>query len=336
MKHTITLIPGDGIGPEVTGAVVTILERAGLEVEWEPHLAGVLALEQHGATLPAELLDSIRRNKVALKGPVTTPVGGGFTSVNVGLRQGARAVREPAAGLEHPVGAVALRGRRPGDRAREHRGPVRRARARSRPGVVESLKIITAASSTRIAQVRLRVRAHARPQARDRRAQGEHHEDGRRAVPRHRVRKVAARLPRHRLRRSHRRRRLHAPGDEPDAVRRAAAAEPVRRHRLGPLRRARRRPRRRAGREPRRRDRRLRSRARQRARHRRQEHREPDGAAAVGGADAAAHRRRRDRRPDHEGARRGAERGNGPHARPRRHREHDRITPRPSAVRLAA
>jgi isocitrate dehydrogenase (NAD+) len=87
VKHTITLIPGDGIGPEVTGAVVKILERAGLDVDWESHLAGVLALERKGATLPQDLLDSIARNKVALKGPVTTPVGGGFTSVNVGLRK---------------------------------------------------------------------------------------------------------------------------------------------------------------------------------------------------------------------------------------------------------
>jgi isocitrate dehydrogenase (NAD+) len=87
VKHTITLIPGDGIGPEVSSAVVKILETAGLDVEWESHLAGVLALERHGATLPDELLASIRRNKVALKGPVTTPVGGGFTSVNVGLRK---------------------------------------------------------------------------------------------------------------------------------------------------------------------------------------------------------------------------------------------------------
>jgi isocitrate dehydrogenase (NAD+) len=87
VKHTITLIPGDGIGPEVSGAVVKILDSAGLQVEWESHLAGVLALERHGSTLPNELLDSIRRNKVALKGPVTTPVGGGFTSVNVGLRK---------------------------------------------------------------------------------------------------------------------------------------------------------------------------------------------------------------------------------------------------------
>ncbi len=151
MKHSITLIPGDGIGPEVSGAVVRILESAGLDVEWDSHLAGVLALEQHGATLPAELLDSIRRNKVALKGPVTTPVGGGFTSVNVGLRKALTLfanlrpvwnipsvasryegvdlviVRENTedlySGLEHEVV----------------------------PGVVESLKIITEEASTRIA-----------------------------------------------------------------------------------------------------------------------------------------------------------------------------------------
>ena len=150
--HTITLIPGDGIGPEVSGAVVKILESAGLDVEWESHLAGVLALERHGATLPDELLDSIRRNKVALKGPVTTPVGGGFTSVNVGLRKALDLfvnlrpvwnipsvpsryegvdlviVRENTedlySGLEHEVV----------------------------PGVVESLKIITEEATTRAAR----------------------------------------------------------------------------------------------------------------------------------------------------------------------------------------
>src|SRR5687768_4878788 len=87
MKHTITLIPGDGIGPEVTAAVVMILERAGLAVEWERHIAGTAALDSGNNPLPAELLESIRRNKVALKGPLTTPVGEGFTSVNVGLRK---------------------------------------------------------------------------------------------------------------------------------------------------------------------------------------------------------------------------------------------------------
>src|SRR5881392_2212737 len=87
MKHTITLIPGDGIGPEVTEAVVRILAAAGVSIEWEHHLAGIAAFERRGQSLPVELIDSIRRNKVALKGPVTTPIAHGFTSVNVGLRK---------------------------------------------------------------------------------------------------------------------------------------------------------------------------------------------------------------------------------------------------------
>ena len=152
MKHTITLIPGDGIGPEVTGAVVQILERAGLDVEWDSHLAGVLALERHGATLPAELLDSITRNKVALKGPVTTPVGGGFTSVNVGLRQ----ALELFANLR-PVWNI------PSVISRYEKVDLVIVRENTEdlysglehevvPGVVESLKIITAAASERIAR----------------------------------------------------------------------------------------------------------------------------------------------------------------------------------------
>jgi isocitrate dehydrogenase (NAD+) len=150
--RVITLIPGDGIGPEVTEAVVRILQASGVAIEWERHLAGALALKKTGSTLPHELLESIRRNKVALKGPVTTPIGEGFTSVNVGLRKGLDLyanlrpvwnlpgvrtvfsdidlviVRENTedlyAGLEHEVV----------------------------PGVVESLKIITERASTRIAE----------------------------------------------------------------------------------------------------------------------------------------------------------------------------------------
>ena len=86
--HRITLIPGDGIGPEVASAVVRIVEASGAQIEWETHLAGQQALDKFGVTLPDELLESIKRNKVGLKGPITTPVGkGGFTSVNVGLRK---------------------------------------------------------------------------------------------------------------------------------------------------------------------------------------------------------------------------------------------------------
>src|SRR5437588_12907016 len=87
MSHTITLIPGDGIGPEVTDAVVGILQAAGGSIEWERHVAGAGAFEQTGKALPPELIESIRRTKVALKGPVATPIGEGFTSVNVGLRK---------------------------------------------------------------------------------------------------------------------------------------------------------------------------------------------------------------------------------------------------------
>jgi isocitrate dehydrogenase (NAD+) len=84
--HPITLIPGDGIGPEVASNVVRIIEASGVDIQWETHYAGAQALEKFGETLPKDLLDSILRNKVAL-GPITTPVEKGFTSVNVGLRK---------------------------------------------------------------------------------------------------------------------------------------------------------------------------------------------------------------------------------------------------------
>jgi isocitrate dehydrogenase (NAD+) len=84
---TVTLIPGDGIGPEVSAATRRVVDALGTDVEWEVHQAGLPAIESHGDPLPAHVLDSIRRNHVALKGPVTTPVGTGFRSINVALRQ---------------------------------------------------------------------------------------------------------------------------------------------------------------------------------------------------------------------------------------------------------
>jgi isocitrate dehydrogenase (NAD+) len=87
MKHTITLIPGDGIGPQVVEATRRVLEATGVEFQWDVVDAGATALEKEGNLLPERLFDSIRRNKVALKGPVTTPVGEGFRSVNVALRK---------------------------------------------------------------------------------------------------------------------------------------------------------------------------------------------------------------------------------------------------------
>ena len=85
--YTVTLIPGDGIGPEVTEATRRVLESTGIGFNWDYQEAGMIAQEKFGDTLPEMTLDSIRKNKTGLKGPITTPIGGGFRSVNVGLRQ---------------------------------------------------------------------------------------------------------------------------------------------------------------------------------------------------------------------------------------------------------
>ncbi|MDX6712527.1 MAG: isocitrate dehydrogenase [Blastocatellia bacterium] len=152
MKHTITLIPGDGIGPEVSGAVVRIVEAAGVQVEWETHYAGAQALAKFGETLPAELLDSVRRNKVALKGPITTPVGKGFTSVNVGLRKtldlyaNLRPVRAlPNVQCRYPeLDLVVVR-----ENTEDLYSGIEHVVV---PGVVESIKIITEKASTRVSK----------------------------------------------------------------------------------------------------------------------------------------------------------------------------------------
>ena len=252
MPLTLTLIPGDGIGPEVTA-------RRRAHPGRRRRLAGVGDASRR-ARRPSRntarrcrrrCSTRSRRNKVALKGPVTTPIGKGFTSVNVGLRKALDLyanlrpvwnlpsvpsrftgvdlviVRENTedlyAGLEHVVV----------------------------PGVVESLKIITEKASTRIAEFAFEyARRHERKKVT--------------AIHKANIMKLSdglflesrahgrGALPRHRLRRADRRRGVHAPGDAPRAPRRAGAAEPVRRHRVGPVRRPGRRPRRGAGGEPRR------------------------------------------------------------------------------------
>jgi isocitrate dehydrogenase (NAD+) len=152
MRHTITLIPGDGIGPEVTEAVIRILAAAGLQIEWDRHDAGVVAFKKHGQSLPPALIESIKRNKVALKGPVTTPIGEGFTSVNVGLRK----ALDLYANLR-PVKNL------PGIPSRFQNVDLIIVRENTEdlysgleheivPGIVESLKIITEKASTRIAR----------------------------------------------------------------------------------------------------------------------------------------------------------------------------------------
>jgi isocitrate dehydrogenase (NAD+) len=152
MKHTITLIPGDGIGPEIVAATVRILESTGVEFTWETHLMGAQALEKYGVTIPDAVAESIRRNKVALKGPLTTPIGKGFTSVNVGLRKALDLyanVRPIKAlpGVECRFGELDL------VVVRENTEDLYAGLEHTVvPGVVESIKIITEKASTRIAR----------------------------------------------------------------------------------------------------------------------------------------------------------------------------------------
>ncbi|MDO8848780.1 MAG: isocitrate/isopropylmalate dehydrogenase family protein [Coriobacteriia bacterium] len=86
-KHTVTLIPGDGIGPELTRAMTRVVEAAGVDIEWEIAEAGAGVMDKYGTPLPEHVLESIRKNKVAIKGPITTPIGTGFRSVNVSIRK---------------------------------------------------------------------------------------------------------------------------------------------------------------------------------------------------------------------------------------------------------
>src|SRR3989338_5250108 len=86
-KYKVTLIPGDGIGPEVSFATQRCIEAAGVTIDWEVVHAGTEIMEKKGTPLPQDVIDSVRRNKIAIKGPVTTPIGSGFRSVNVALRK---------------------------------------------------------------------------------------------------------------------------------------------------------------------------------------------------------------------------------------------------------
>src|SRR6266567_4422471 len=86
-RHAVTLVPGDGVGPEITEATVRALEATGVQFDWDVQQAGENVMAEYGTPLPEHVLESIRRNRVALKGPITTPVGTGFRSVNVALRQ---------------------------------------------------------------------------------------------------------------------------------------------------------------------------------------------------------------------------------------------------------
>ena len=152
MAHKITLIPGDGIGPEVTRAVVRIIEAVGVKIDWETINAGAQAYEKYGEYIPKELIQSIERTGVGLKGPVTTPIGGGFASINVALRKkfdlyaNFRPVRSlPSLPTRYPSVDLAI--------VRENtEGEYSGIEHEVVPGVVEALKIITEKASTRIAR----------------------------------------------------------------------------------------------------------------------------------------------------------------------------------------
>ncbi|CAN5811812.1 isocitrate/isopropylmalate dehydrogenase family protein [soil metagenome] len=152
MKHTITLIPGDGIGPEIVAATVRTIEATGVDIEWETQIIGAYALEKFGVTIPDETIASIKRNKVALKGPLATPIGKGFTSVNVGLRKAldlyanVRPVKAlPNVECRYPeLDLVIVR-----ENTEDLYSGLEHVVV---PGVVESIKIITEKASTRIAK----------------------------------------------------------------------------------------------------------------------------------------------------------------------------------------
>ncbi len=341
MAHRVTLIPGDGTGPELSEATRRVLEATGVEFDWDVQYAGSDVMERYGGNpLPDAVLDAIRASGVALKGPITTPVGGGFRSVNVALRKGLdlygqvrpcksypgvrsryedvdlvivrEATEDLYAGIEYEVGspeATELT-----DWIRAHGGQLP-----DDSGI--SIKPISVEGTRRIVQFAF---------------------DYARRLGRRKVTTVhkanimkfsdglwLAGLPRgrgaehgHRVRGPHRGQPLDAARPAPGGVRRARAPESVRRHRLRPGRRPDRRARPRPGRELRHRGGRLRADTRLRAQVRGPEQGEPDGDDALGRAHAPASRRGRRGRPPRGGDRgrdrRGQERDLRHEAVPRR------------------
>src|ERR1700728_534779 len=152
MAHKVALIPGDGIGPEVIQATVRILEATGVKFEWESYAAGAEAFEKYHEYIPKELTESIERTRVGLKGPVTTPIGGGFSSINVELRKrfelfaNFRPIRNlPHIPTRYPdIDLIVVRENTEGLYSGIEHEVV--------PGVVESLKIITEKASTRVSR----------------------------------------------------------------------------------------------------------------------------------------------------------------------------------------
>ena len=152
MKERVTLIPGDGIGPEITSAALRIFEAAGAEIEWETMPAGLEAMKEYGVPVPEPLLESIRRNKIAYKGPLTTVVGKGFSSANVTLRKELQlyANLRPVKSIKgvpthyNNIDLIIVR-----ENTEDLYSGIEHLIA---PGVTESIKVITFQASSRIAR----------------------------------------------------------------------------------------------------------------------------------------------------------------------------------------
>ena len=311
MAHEVTLIPGDGTGPELAEATRRVLEATGVELRLG-RAGGRRGRDGPARRQPAARadarLDPPHRRRA--EGP---DHDAGRRRLPLGQRrpaQGARPLRAGAPLQDLRRRADALRRRRPDHRPREHRRPLRRDRVRGGNGARRRADRLDRAARRQAAPprrghldqaaldlgdapdrpVRLRLRAPQRPPQGHGRPQGEHHEVHRRPLPARRPGGRRGEL-RHRVRRPHRGQHVHAARPAAGGVRRARAAEPLRRHRLRPGRRDDRRPRDGARRELRRGGRDLRAHARLGAEVRRPEQGQPDGDDALRDADAAPPRR---------------------------------------------
>ena len=262
MAHDVTLILGDGVGPELAEAARMCVDATGVKISWDPQEAGIDVMQRTGTPLPEPLLASIRRTRCALKAPITTPVGKGFRSVNVQLRMefelyacvrpckyypGVRTffsgvpvdlviVRENTedlyAGIEFEAGAaktgelIDYINRASTDK--QIKTPEQRDRHLDQADQHPRHRADRA--------LRLRIRPGQRPQEGHGGAQGQHHEAHRRPVSGHRPQGGRG-VPGHRVRGPHRRQYVHAVGAEAGTIRRARAAQPVRRHPQRPGRR---------------------------------------------------------------------------------------------------
>ena len=287
-KIPCTLIPGDGIGPEIVEAVIQVLDALGAPFAWDRQEGGMAGIASGGDPLPPATLESIRRTRLALKGPLTTPVGGGFRSVNVRLREEFQlyANLRPArtlvpGGRYEDIDLVLVRENLEGLYVGfEHYIPI----GDDPHAVAIGSGVNTRAGCRRIVRFAFEYAREARPQEGDlvhkanvlKALTGVFLEAGRDVA-----KEYEGRIE---MRRPHRGRLRHAAGAQSVAVRHDRHHQPVRRHPVRPDRRAGRRAGHGARRQHRRERRDLRGGARLRARHRRQGHRQPDRAAAGGGA----------------------------------------------------